>query len=337
MKKKALLLSLLLAFGFYAFPQKAVDIGISAGITNYFGDLGNEPYYQSTSTRPAVAITVRNFLNNPRNSGMQYRPLSVEGRLSWHRIGYDETRPVSDARGFQLRNYGRGLGFRTDLFGLSAHMTYTIYPNPYKPLYMQTSVMFLFAGLGVYYGEPKADLFNGEMDLNNKYYFWRDGTVRDAPEETGNGNIIEKDGKFETNLRDWHTEGQGAVSEGGRSPMYSPFFVGVPFGFGFRFGLSRNVTLSTEFGYYKFFSDFLDDVSDTYATYKEIEERYANDPEMQELAKYISDPTGKGTNGVPGPATSPRGNPAKTDSYSFINVEVAYRLKFRHWRPMAIF
>ena len=337
MKKTTLLLLAILFVGTPVLSQNSFDIGVNVGITNYFGDLGNEPYYQSQSTRPGVAITVRNFLNNPRSSGMHYRSFSIEGRLSWHRIGYDETRPLGDARGFQLKNYGRGLSFRTDLFGLAAHGTYTIYPNRYKPLYMQTSVMFLFAGIGVYYGEPKADLFKGDADINNRYHFWRDGTVRDAPEESGSGNIIEKDGEFETNLRDWHTEGQGTSSEGEFRSMYSPVFVGIPFGFGFRFGLSRNVTLSTEFGWYKFFSDFLDDASDRYATYQQIEEMYPNDPEMQAIAKYISDPTGKGTNGAPGPATSPRGNPAKTDSYSFINVEVAYRLKFRNWRPMAVF
>ena len=77
-------------------------------------------------------------------------------------------------------------------------------------------------------------------------------------------------------------------------------------------------------------TDYLDDVSTSYATYKDIEQNYPGDPQQQELAKYISDPTGYGTNGYAGPATSQRGNPHLNDSYSFINMELSYRLK---WNP----
>ena len=44
--------------------------------------------------------------------------------------------------------------------------------------------MFFYAGVGVYYAEPKADLFQGAVDINNRYYFWNDGTTRDAPESS---------------------------------------------------------------------------------------------------------------------------------------------------------
>src|SRR5262245_25115201 len=123
---KTLLLSvgsalLLLCFSDAAFAQRSVDIGLSGGITDFFGDLGNEtgriPY---TSTNMGFAITARNFLNNPQKSGMQYRPLSVEARLSFHRLGYDESSPIGDKKGYELRNYFRGINFRNDVIGLSA-------------------------------------------------------------------------------------------------------------------------------------------------------------------------------------------------------------------------
>src|SRR5574342_1189948 len=108
---KTLLLSagsaiLMLCFSYAAVAQRYTDIGFSGGITDYFGDLGNEngriPY---TSTNMGFAVTARNFLNNPQKSGMQYKPLSVEARVSFHRIGYDESSAIGDMSGTELRNY----------------------------------------------------------------------------------------------------------------------------------------------------------------------------------------------------------------------------------------
>ncbi len=332
MRKTILAVSMLLLTAGMAFSQRQFEMGLSAGITDYFGDLGNDQLIQTTSTRPGMALTLRNFTGKPKY-GYVYHPFNVEARISWHRLGYDETKSINGRKGYELRNYGRGIGFRTDVFGTSVHITYTLYADRRKNLSDQHAALFLFAGAGVYYANPKADLFRGKIDMRNRYYFWSDGTVRDQDESTGSGSVIGKDGKFETNLKDWHTEGQGAKGEFKRKKNYSLIHVGIPFGMGFRYGLGPKTTLSVEFGYYKLMTDFLDDVSDAYATYDEINALYPNDPEKQKMARYISDPTGRGTIGYPGPATSARGNPKTTDGYSFINMEIAYRFEFepRKW------
>jgi hypothetical protein len=330
MKKYLLLLGVLFYTGISS-AQQSLDLGFAGGITNYFGDLGNDEFYQASSLRPGIAVTLRNFISPNEVTGMKYSAFNIEARLSWHRIGYDETKSLEGKSGGELRNYGRGLSFRNDLYGFSTHVSYTYYPNRRLPLYRQSVALFVFTGIGVFYGRPKADLFNGDIDINNRYYFWSDGTIRDGDESTAKGNIIEKDGKFETDLIDWHNEGQGVTNDAKPNhKMYSPWNIGFPIGGGFRYGISKAITFSIEFGYYKFLTDYLDDVSDAYATYKQIEQRYPNDKEKQEIAKYISDPTGKGTNGEVGPATSRRGNPKLKDSYSFINMEVAYKI---NWNP----
>lgn len=332
--KKVSTLFLLLMFAISGQAQHSLDIGLAAGTTNYFGDLGNDEFLQKSSMKPGLALTVRNFISPSEVSGMKYSPFNIEARLSWHRIGYDEVLPADGNSGIDLRNYGRGLNFRNDIFGFSTHFSYTYYPNRRLPLHKQALALFVYTGVGVYYGRPKADLFRGDIDLSNRYYHWSDGTLRDADESTGSGNIVERDGKYETDLLDWRTEGQGAYDESNPSrKMYSPWHIGIPVAGGFRYGVNRNITLSLEFGYYKFFTDYLDDASDAYATYKQIEQNFAGDPIKQELAKYISDPTGLGTNGSVGPQTSRRGNPDITDSYSFINFEFAYRID---WNPKKI-
>lgn len=326
--KKILTLILSVGVCTYTLAQRSVDIGISAGFTNYFGDLGNDDFFQASSTRPATSITFRNFLNNPNRSGFQYQPFSIESRFSWQRIGYDETKPIGSRNGYQLRNYGRGLSFRTDVYGFSTHVSYTWYANKRKPLAQQNACMFFYAGVGIYYADPKADLFRGGVDINNRYFFWTDGTTRDKPESSGAGNIIEKDGSYETSLADWRTEGQGYNSELGQKRPYNLMHVGFPIGFGWRWGISSHITLSAEFSYVKFMTDYLDDVSDKYATYEQINANWPDDPEKQTLAKYISDPTGMGTNGYEGVQTSRRGNRYKTDGYTFINLELSYKLNF---------
>ncbi len=314
--------------------QKSLDIGLAAGTTNYFGDLGNNEFFQKSSMSPGMAVTIRNFISPREITGMKYSSVNLEARLSWHRIQYDETKPVDGRKGAELRNYGRGLNFRNDIFGFSNHISYTYFPNRRLPLHKQSVALFVYTGIGIYYGRPKADLFNGSMDIENRYHYWTDGTIRDAAQSSGNGNVIEKDGKYETDLIDWHTEGQGAYDESNPSRnMYSPWHIGIPMAIGFRYGIDKNITLSMEFGYYKFFTDYLDDASNAYATHKQIEQRFQGDPVKVELAKYISDPTGLGTDGYVGPRTSRRGNPDISDSYSFINLEFAYKI---NWNPAKI-
>lgn len=328
-KRYSLFAGLLISLSLHA--QHSLDIGLAGGVTNYFGDLGNEEFFQKSSVSPGIAITARNFIAPNELSGMKYSPFNIEARLSWHRIQYDETAPVNGMTGGELQNYGRGLNFRNDLLGFSTHVSYTYYPNRRLPLYKQSVALFVYTGIGVYYGRPKADLFRGDVDIKNRYYYWNDGTIRDAAQSTGAGNVVEKDGEYETDLLDWHTEGQGTYDESNPSKkMYSPWNIGIPIAGGFRYGLNKNITLSLEFGYYKFFTDYLDDASDAYATHKQIDQYFQGDAVKQELAKYISDPTGLGTDGFVGPRTSRRGNPDLNDSYSFINIEFAYKI---NWNP----
>jgi hypothetical protein len=328
MKRHLLFLCFLpLALSTYS---QSLNLGIATGITNYFGDLGNDEFFQGSSTAPGAAITVRNLIQPRQITGMSYSRVNLEARLSWHRIGYDETAPIGSRQGNELRNYRRGLSFRSDVVGFSSHVTYTFFPNRRLPLHRQHAAMFVFAGLGVYHARPKADLFNGDIDIKNRYYFWNDGKVHNMPEASGDGDVIEKDGVYETDLMSWHTEAQGFSGENYKKHNYSPWHIGVPVGFGFRYGINKKLNVSFEFGYNKFFSDYLDDVSDAYPTYGQLSQAYPNDPVKQELAKYISDPTGFGGAGEGGPATSPRGNPKVSDSYSFMNIEVSYNLR---WHP----
>ena len=325
MRKKLLVLAFILISFNYSSAQQVAEIGFASGVVNYVGDLGNERYLPYSSASPGYQLTLRNILSNNGLSGKVNRPFSLELRFSWHRLQYDETQAIGNKKGVELRNYLRGIGFRNDLFGASMNVTYTFYSKRFSSQ-QQKFCYFLLAGVGVYHGNPTADLFNGEATLANRYHNWSDGTIRDAPEKVNpQANIIGKDGEYETNLRDWKTEAQGINKEFAQNKPYHNTNIGFPLGIGVRYGISNKIRLSMELDYYYFLTDYLDDVSDRYATYNELKTSFP-DPEQYEIAKYISDPTGKGTNGFIGSVTSPRGNSNKNDGYTFVSIEVAYQL-----------
>jgi len=306
--------------------QRNLEIGMSTGVTHYYGDLGNiDGPMQWNSTRPGVVVTFRDFLNNPKR--YVTRSLTTEARISWFRIGYDETAPISGVEYQELRNYKRGLGFRTDLFGASGHLVLNAYREPYQPLFQQRFFMYFHIGLGVYYGKPRADLFNGDATIANRYHFWDDGTVRDAPRDVPTANVIERDGTHETDLYAWPTEGGAGAGEVGAGNRVTPWHIAIPMGAGVRYMITRQMSVGMEFSYYMFTTDMLDDVSDRYATYDEINAAYPGDPVAQEMARYISDPTGYGTDGTASVVTSRRGNPGLLDSFSFLSLEVSYKFK----------
>jgi hypothetical protein len=308
------------------FAQRHLEVGIASGVTNYYGDLGNyDGAMQWNSTRPGVSITIRDFLNN--NKRYITRSLTTEARFSWFRTGYDERAEIKGMAWQDLKNLRRGLGFRNDLFGMSGHLVLNAYRQPFQPLFEQRFFMYFHIGLGAYYGRPKADLFNGDIDPANRYYFWDDGTVRSAPEGTQGAQVIQRDGKYETDLYEWQTEGGIGAGEQGRRYRLSPWHIAVPLGAGLRYMVTKQVSVGMEFSYVMFMDDHIDDVSDRYATYTEIDAAYPGDAAKQQLARYISDPTGRGSDGTLSFKTSRRGNPGLLDTISFLSFEVSYKFK----------
>src|SRR5215207_838739 len=114
---KRIPLLLLLCLSTLSYGQRTADIAYSSGIVHYIGDLANEKNFPFSSSNIGMQLTIRDFLNNPEKSHSLYKPFGVELRFSWHRLQYDETKPLDGKAGMKLRNYLRGIGFRNDLFG----------------------------------------------------------------------------------------------------------------------------------------------------------------------------------------------------------------------------
>jgi len=330
MTARLLATSALCAVAVAGAAQRNLEIGISSGVTHYYGDLGNwGGQVQWNSTRPALNITFRDFFNNPKR--YVTRSFTMECRLSWFRIGYNEVRPTGGKSGIELHNFRRGLNFRNDLFGASTHMVLNAYREPFTPLFKQRFFMYFHLGVGLYYGRPKGDLFRGDPGLDNKYYYWEDGSIRDTPRGSPQGEVIEQDGKYETDLYAWAIEGRGKGTSSTIQERTSPWNIGIPMGCGIRYMVTRKLSVGAEFSYYMFLTDMLDAVSERYLTYDEIGSVYA-DSTQQYMARYISDPTGWGTDGTQSFRTSRRGNPGLPDNFSYLSFEVSYKLDRRPGR-----
>lgn len=118
------------------------------------------------------------------------------------------------------------------------------------------------------------------------------------------------------NLKEYSTEGQGLIPG---KKNYSNTQVALPFGGGIKISLSKKIGLSLEWGLRKTFTDYLDDVSTTYAS--------------PEILKMVSGSNGVKVSNPNAAAGDPdfditgyqRGNSKRKDFYSFGGIILTFR------------
>jgi len=119
---------------------------------------------------------------------------------------------------------------------------------------------------------------------------------------------------------DWYdlqplgTEGQGTTGYPDRTP-YSLTQLAIPFGVGFKFSLSKNASLGIEYGIRKTFTDYLDDVSTTYADTSGLK------AENTRIAMLLSDRSGRYY-----PEGYNRGDENNKDWYTFLGVTLTFKI-----------
>jgi len=119
------------------------------------------------------------------------------------------------------------------------------------------------------------------------------------------------------NLQSLGTEGQGTTAYPDREPYNLAGFA-IPFGMGFKVGVGSSTVIGIEWGMRKTFTDYIDDVSTTYA-----------DPSVllsqnTEVAAILADPSKNSETEKTG---FQRGNPANNDWYSFIGLTLTFKIK----------
>ncbi len=154
--------------------------------------------------------------------------LSGRGGLSYGRISGADNLAADRADNDASYRYYRNLSFRNDLVEASGVAIIDLFENRGTYLKRREFAPYVFAGLAAFHHNPKAEL---------------------------NGEFIA--------LQPLGTEGQ-QKGYAGRKP-YKRLQFSVPFGAGVRYKLDRQYDIGFEIGWRKTFTDYLDDVSTTYA------------------------------------------------------------------------
>ncbi|WP_317195468.1 DUF6089 family protein [Rufibacter psychrotolerans] len=207
------------------------SVGVSLNAMNYFGDVTPESDFTSLrlgSTRPSISVHfTRKF--TPRVYG--------RAALSWGRITGDDSKSADFSEPENEPRYKRNLSFRNDIKELSLLGIVDLFENRRTYLRRPDFTPYAFAGVAVFHHNPKA------------YYDGRDPRLAA--------------GWYE--LQPLGTEGQYASNNQGYPEPYKRVQFAIPFGLGVKYKLARTWDVAFEITWRKTFTDYLDDVSTTYA------------------------------------------------------------------------
>ncbi len=204
------------------------EVSIGFGFSNFLGELGGRNQIGSpfvwdlelSQTRPAVAFDYRYYLA---------QKMALRTRLTYGILAGNDNLTT------EVFRQNRNLSFKTDIYELSVVYEFHLYREELGHVYDLRGVqgtksarvgLYLFAGVGGFYFDPKAQFENA----------W----VR---------------------LKPLGTEGQGLP---GGAEEYNNLQVCIPMGLGLRKAFTKQLSGGVELQYTKTFTDYIDDVSTKY-------------------------------------------------------------------------
>ncbi len=181
-------------------------------------------------------------------------------------------------------NEKRNLSFKSPLFEVSSQIELNFLPYATGNKEKNYFTPYIFAGISVFSFKPKAK-------YNGTWY----------------------------NLQPLGTEGQGTSSSGVKP--YSLMKVSFPFGLGFKYSIGDNISIGAEWGIRKTTTDYLDDVSTTYA------DPVVLSAEHGDIAAILGDRSLKEPGEDIDNKGLQRGNSNTKDWYSFAGVFITCKFK----------
>ena len=217
------------------------------------------------------------FNNSRIAGGITYRK-NFDRRFSFKSSALYTNVYADDKNSNDAIKENRNLHFKSDIIELSGQIEFNFLPyETGNSLYSWTP--FIFTGVSIFNYNPKAEASDGQ---------WY-------------------------NLQELGTEGQETTSFQDRK-KYSLTQLSIPFGGGVKIGVSDNFNIIFEYGLRKTFTDYIDDLSTTYAG---IPSEFTN------IAIELADQSIDGPQ-LPGIA---RGDETNKDWYSFSGITLSFRLQ----------
>ena len=173
-------------------------------------------------------------------------------------------------------NESRNLSFKSPIYEVSSQLELNFLPYATGNIKKDYFTPYIFGGISIFSFNPKAK-------YNGSWY----------------------------NLQPLGTEGQGTASLG--TKQYSLLNVSFPFGLGFKYSIGKNLCIGAEWGLRKTTTDYLDDVSTTYAAPATLNSR---------MSVVLADRSGTDDN-----TGLQRGNSGTKDWYSFAGAFITFAFK----------
>ncbi len=250
------------------------EFGILGGTGYYIGDLNNTHF---NNIRASGGITFRK--NFDRRFSFKSSALYTQIYADDNPMGFSHEEAVDyyDPDPIPI-NVNRNLHFKSDIIELSGQIEFNFLPyETGNALYPFTP--FVFTGVSLFNFNPRAESSDWQWYA----------------------------------LQALGTEGKGSTTFGNRK-KYALTQLCIPFGGGFKIGVSDDVNIIIEYGVRKTFTDYIDDVSTTYPGLP---------TEFDNVTIELSDRSLDG----PQQAGIARGDETNKDWYAFAGVTLSFRLK----------
>lgn len=276
------------------------EIIIGIGAANFLGDIGGADQVGTDFVRDLNISATR------PSSQVSFRT-KFQDHWAVKSGFYFNTVSGSDSYTKEIYRHNRNISFRTRIVEVSGQVeyflnkenvtkNYKIKGEESKGFDKEKKLRYVFLGIGLIYFNPKGEY------LGNWYA-----------------------------LQPMGTEGQGLP---GGPKKYSRVTVVIPFGMGVKMAISKKMYFGFEYGARKTYSDYIDDVSNTYYDNNAIREQrgaiaaYFADPKVYLVPSQL-DPNKQllaygGANQAA--AGEQRGNIKNKDFYMFLNVTLSYKL-----------
>ena len=210
-----------------------------------------------------------------------YPRLSGQVRLSWARLRGDDAESTKPMETQDAGRWQRNLNFRNDIKELAVLGIYDLVANRKGHQDRKDLTPYIYGGVAVFHHNPKT------------YY---------------NGGRMEE-GFYE--LQPLQTEGV----------KYSKVQFSLPFGFGFRYRLGRELDLAFDIGWRRTFTDYLDDVSTRYID-PSLFQKYLS-PTRTSYALQLNNRQKELDPSVVTTSNAIRGNNSRNDSYFTIQCKLS--------------
>ena len=268
------------------FKSSSLEFGLIGGFSHYMGEL-NENSLETRGFKPCVGLITRYTPNQRWTFRLSAQYGGFEARDDWYEDQEDPER--------------RNLSVESTLWDFTGAGEYN-----FVTLDMRDSrgvIPYLFGGISVFRFNPHAEF---EYDPNGAMAAYLGDSYT---------SLADRDGEL-VELQPLGTEGQ-ETTEFNERERYALTQLSIPLGAGVKFKLSHKWNLGIEYGFRYTFTDYMDDVSDTYVDPVRLQSQYGPmSAAMSDRSPTLHDELGDNV----------RGNPNNNDTYGILGVTLTYRI-----------